>query len=471
MSLRSCLPLIYSKESSCEVTSADVVGYLFTGQFSNGRTGYRNLKKLPAGQNFKFTADHGLQKLLTNVPDLTKLLENNENTEDFSDKEIDEFRDILVESLERRLISDVPLSLLISSGMNSTLIACLLVYELQIKPHCYVYEAKNEYGFGFKINEAAQTKDFCKHLDLEIEVFEGDPDDLSPFEFLVQRTGYLTDNTGLIPIYQLTQHAARKHRVCLTGIGADEIFFSYGKTQNISRLEKIIALPKMVRDLLFTSMRTLSPLSDRAATISAHRFAAPSLMPIVEKNFPIFPFMEKELNAEPFFKEVEAWSEQFGNVSPSLLSGLYDLLETLPNSILPAMDFGSMSNSVELRSPYLSKALFDKVISSGAKRHIKMGRKRLLKALRERYVSEEQFPYVKRGFLFPLNEFLPKAPNAYESDLVNKEFCKHVFQKMHENTAYQRLAVGCIYLGFGDRLPPRMTFERINGPSRLKKNI
>ena len=68
-----------------------------------------------------------------------------------------------------------------------------------------------------------------------------------------------------------------------------------------------------------------------------------------------------------------------------------------------------------------------------------MGRKRLLKALRS--MSAKNSSLCETWLSFSVKEFLPKAPNAYESDLVNKEFCKHVFQKMHENTAYQRLAV------------------------------
>tara|TARA_R110001583_G_scaffold10419_4_gene48068 strand:- start:19896 stop:21689 length:1794 start_codon:yes stop_codon:yes gene_type:complete len=341
-----------------------------------------------------------------------------------TDQEIKSVKDALCVSMERRLISDAPLCLFLSSGTDSTLMAALSVVELGIKPDTITFEIKGKLSGSIAIEEAQEARKIAEKLGLHHEVISVDALDLSySIEDLVSLFGVLNDNSGALALKAICAVARSKCVVGLTGVGGDELSFGYGKSVTLYRLRHMYSLPEGLLKLLWKMARVFSGLSNRLEGLSEH--ASPSFAEIYlsEKNLPAYQAFAEKV-------DVGGWpASRFGKkgVSPYYTAGWEDMVNTLPGTILLGQDHASMSESMELRSPYLSKDVFQAMAAIGARRHLLGGRKYVLGKIRDQYLSRAEFPSRKHGFLYSSSELLRKAP-PLEIQVFPKEFREIIFQ-------------------------------------------
>jgi asparagine synthase (glutamine-hydrolysing) len=147
----------------------------------------------------------------------------------FVDKE--DVADAISESVKERLISDVPVSLTLSGGLDSSIL-CHLMKEhgAKFKAYCLSME-------GDENDEVTQAMKVAKHYGIDLvnihiteeEIFESMDD-------IIDRIEEPTDKGSLIPTYFLAKNIEEK--VTLIGEGADECFGGYSRYQKFEKWKK-----------------------------------------------------------------------------------------------------------------------------------------------------------------------------------------------------------------------------------------
>ena len=174
-------------------------------------------------------------------------------------------RDQLSASVKRQLVSDVPLGVFLSGGVDSTIVAGLAKQQdAQIRTFTVIFEGE-EYRF---YNEAETSRAVSRHLGTdhhELIVSRSEPADvLDLVEFFDQPFG----NPTSYLMYLLSQTARKQITVALCGAGGDELFAGYPR-YNAVRLAR--RLGWMPRSLLHFGSKALEIVRDSYRTMHLKR--------------------------------------------------------------------------------------------------------------------------------------------------------------------------------------------------------
>jgi len=298
----------------------------------------------------------------------------------------------LTDSVTMHLVSDVPLGLLLSGGLDSSAIAFLMKRE---KGRAVAFSA----GFAVEdewyneIPDARLVAERCS-MDLYEEMVKPDIWELLP------RLSWFYDEPfgdgSMFPSY-LVSRLARKHmKVALAGDGGDELFAGYNR---------YFETPAVMAG------GTRINRSGMARGVSA---AGPGETRVYQKG--MHPLLESEdlkhlLHAD-IHAEIDEHQEWFldQHYRPDLPSPkrwqALDFLTILPEQYLTKVDRASMANSLELRVPFLDKPLVEFVFGLPVDAFAPGGeRKYMLKKLMRGKLPERTLTKKKRGFSIPLHHY------------------------------------------------------------------
>jgi asparagine synthase (glutamine-hydrolysing) len=331
---------------------------------------------------------------------------------DFSPADLDMVHEILVENISSRLISDVPICLFLSSGIDSALIAAITKKELGVDLQALTVS----FPRGDTNDESLGATEIANFLGLSHTVVDNiDTGDSITPSTLVDLFGQPNGNISVSSIIQIAKAASDLgFPVGMTGLGGDELFFGYGKHAFAYRHRALYNLPELFRRFLGFAARPASSFSN-----SAHSFASfvglsdSELIPALKN-----PFIIDTLRQIPGF---ETWSH---NTYPSTRQPFeytvaqVEMMDTMINSQLPAMDMGSMQASMEFRTPFLSRNLCNFMANKNWGNLMSLGSKWILKELLARYLPREMINRKKMGFVFPMDRFL----DQFESSTLDFPF-------------------------------------------------
>lgn len=313
-----------------------------------------------------------------------------------SEAEIDRIRAALIESLQRRLESDVEPSLFLSSGVDSALIAALLQRELGRRVQCFTVS----FPTGTR-DESAGAARIASALSLPHRTLVSRPAETPTPAAILDLFGQPAENLTVLSIRQMTAAAqSAGYRMGLTGMGGDEIFAGYNKHAFLYRHRRVLGLPSSVRRLAGLLARPLR----RSTTVAG--FLATAAVADHERFVAI-----KNVTAIAALRQLSGFDEwarrTFSSRTPiELAVPRFDLVDTMPNIMLTAQDLGSMRSSFELRTPFLSRALVGAVAACDPRALLAFGQKSALRRILRRYVPDELMNSPKRGFVFPAEQFL-----------------------------------------------------------------
>jgi asparagine synthase (glutamine-hydrolysing) len=295
----------------------------------------------------------------------------------------------LTKSLERRLVADVPVTLFLSGGIDSGLVAALAKRELDHNLECVTVAFPD----GEVTDESEAARAVARHLGLahRIIVNEKRADGI---DRVVELFGQPSGGASILPIDQISAAASRSVKVALTGMGGDEVVFGYDKAAHYWRWRHLYALPDAIRARSGAFLRRLGGKFVRVGI----RIAPPRhMLYFANKNFPAIDWL-RSLSA------FDAWSlSQFpAGTGLEFAVPWYDATEVMPNMQLVASDHASMRHGLELRTPYLSRDVFATVAEFDARALLAFGQKSLLRRLLGRYLPQELFDRPKSGFVYPL---------------------------------------------------------------------
>jgi len=376
--------------------------YTYLGFIRPPKSGYKNLITLPPASHYVITTEGSLVR----GTHWHAGPRGKNNVSGISDNLVNSLRDILCESLEKRLRSDVPMGLFLSGGVDSTLVAALASRELGVDLNAY------SVSFPDGEDESEYASKIANHFNLShviINSLENNSEQDAP-KALVDIYGLPNDNMTGIAVYQMCKLAKPHITVALSGLGGDELFLGYNKYQFLHDkrwLYQFSCIAKYFENAPSKTVRTLADYIKGGQDRQYLRLKNGNALNVLEQTNILMP--------QDLLKREKSLAQSVNN---------FDLFYTMPQSQIPAIERASMRASMEIRTPYLNKNLFNFIWSLDHNMVIRKGQKTLLKALLARYIDMDLLYPSKQGFVFPQHRYLEqeKAHFASPQHISNENF-------------------------------------------------
>ncbi|WP_079243491.1 asparagine synthase (glutamine-hydrolyzing) [Chryseobacterium indologenes] len=324
-------------------------------------------------------------------------------------KKIDE---LLSQSISEQLFADVPVAIMMSGGIDSTLIASksksfnagvntyTISYPFSEEEVTNASIAARHFDVLHEIKEVSD-EEALEHLTENIQHFE---EPYSSFEVLINAAKYAHD---------------KNFKVVVSGNGADELFAGYSHTLKLNKW-LLMRNFNFVNPLIFTkdkfSQRVKNYFS-QDHMFDFFRQSQISMRPLEVKSL-INPDIYSKINSDLsnyHLSEEKNYSGYFE----------YDIKYSLSSHHVFRDDLSAMKYSVEFRYPYLSNSLIEYV--SALPQNIRFNgvqNKPLLRKTAEKYLPQEVLNMPKKGFSFPVNYFIKNEQRVRDFITENLERLK-----------------------------------------------
>jgi len=401
------------------VDQAALAEYFQFGYINAPRTIYRNVFKLPPG--------HWLGIDMTGEPKLHRYWSILDAVADPlgapEDQLADELEALMIDAFRLRMVSDVPVGVFLSGGLDSSLVTAILQKHSGATIHTFTI------GFNEpRINESQFACDVARFLGTRHTEHILETDEAMR---ILPIWGQLydepfADESG-IPTYLVSKVASKEVKVVLSADGGDELFSGYSLYSGmLERLRKREQLPTLVRHGLGELLKRL-PLNDLDGA------AIPSLFPhrlqairrgVTRRACQIRDNLVTKSNGEFYESAFSRWrspevAELIGSSErvrettdfyPGSFAEqmcLWDIHNYMPGNILTKVDRATMAVSIEGREPLLDHRIVEMAfrLPIGLRRGA-LGTKHLLRRVLYKYVPRELVERPKMGFAIPLLDWL-----------------------------------------------------------------
>lgn len=419
---------ILQDSSMCKQLDYEALNSFLTYRYNpSPHTLFKNINKLIPGHYLKVTAK-GFIELKSYMDQIPK------KNFTISEREaIEEYQRLLKKAVHRQMISDVPVGLLLSGGVDSAVLGYLMREESggEIKAFTIGFPGEGDYNEVDDAHETAMQIDL-KHHSLIIGQKEY-------LDFFYQSFYYTEEPIAepTIPaLYYVSKLAAQHLKVVLAGQGADEPLAGYHRYLGAYYMSKYSGLFKMLPLKTVAELLPRNERLKRAAYMSQFSTELQRFMGI----YTIFTSLQREKLLKKNIKKLihndnmaqlkRLYSQTCG-IQDSLSKMLYiDTRMSLADDILLFNDKMTMANSLEMRVPYLDIELVQFIESLPSSLKIKrLNRKYIHKKAVEKWLPKEIIYRKKRGFATPMDEWLQKDLAMTTKKILNskKSACKEFF--------------------------------------------
>ena len=308
---------------------------------------------------------------------------------------------LLLKSVKRRLISDVPLGAFLSGGVDSSLIVALMskLSNVQIKTYSVGFDNFSFSELPYAKIVANRFKTNHHELVLEEDYFA---EHLEKLTWI--RDSPLSEPAD-IPLHLLAKMARKDVKVLLSGEGSDELFGGYPKYAYDHFAPAISLLPKQ----LTASITHMLPARLRRVEVALRSLCEKDKATRWARWFT--PFTDKEkydlVNFKNTFENPTKQYVEIADGCSQLDSMLYvDCKLWLPENLLDRGDRMTMGASIECRVPFLDHEFVEFAFQQS--RHFKVRRfkrKWQIKQIALRYLPENIVNRQKVGFSVPLAQW------------------------------------------------------------------
>jgi asparagine synthase (glutamine-hydrolysing) len=314
-------------------------------------------------------------------------------------------RALLASAVRKRLVSDVPLGVLLSGGVDSSAVAALMAQLVPGRVKTFAVGFEGDAYF----DERPHAAQVARHIGTEHHESVVAPHAAELVETLLYHHDEPFGDSSALPTYLVAREARREVTVALNGDGGDEVFAGYDKFWAALLAERI---PGPLRALLRTTARLLPEGGVHYGRLKRlRRFADKAARPELERIAGWSTFFDvpeiRELTLGRASGDLLAsYREALGRASGrSLLSRLLYLNARtyLLDDLLPKMDRMAMAHGLETRSPFLDRTLAEYVatLPDELKRSGRHGKIVLKKAV-EDLLPSAILTRKKHGFGVPL---------------------------------------------------------------------
>lgn len=334
---------------------------------------------------------------------------------------------LLQSSVREHLVSDVPLGVWASGGLDSSTV--LHYAAAQTSGRLKTFSVSFA---GRSFDESAYFREIARVYDTDHYEFDLNPD--VDLQSAIEDFAYYSDepsaDAGALPVWFLSRMTRRHVTVALSGEGADELFGGYLTYQadRFARPFRLVPLP--VRRALRTALERYIPVSDDKISLEykLKRWIEGSWLHPDEAHFfwnGTFSNQQRRqirfgANGNGLRALVESLDIGRGGMVDRYLT--VDQNFYLPDDILYKTDRMSMAHSVEVRPPFLDPRIVD--FAAGLPQHLKIRgfkQKYVLKALMRGKLPESVLNRKKTGFDIPTHDWFRGPLRGLLLDTVHKD--------------------------------------------------
>ncbi len=397
---------------------------------------YNEVKKLLPGHYLDFHQDR------LEIKNYWKLSYNVRRVEP-TNVYIEQLTSLMKDSVNRRLISDVPFGAFLSGGIDSSAVVGLMAQMMTTPVKTF------SIGFdGDDNNELEYARKIAKLFKTEHHEYVVKPPavtDLLPK--LIDAFDEPFADSSAIPTFIVSQMAGEHVKMVLSGDGADESFAGYHNYQYYSMVHRVQAIPKLFRQLSIVLLKTIPNHNQESSKIrKAIRFLEHSFFSSFQQwqgsrsqylasektNIYSHDFTTELAQSTDgdFAQGYEELSHHWHNLNRMLF---LDLKIYLADGVLVKVDRMSMANSIEVRSPFLDYRIAE--FAAQLPPQLKLNgltTKFILKKALENLLPKDILHRKKQGFSVPLDRWFRVDLANYAHDILLSNNC-HIEKYFHAN--------------------------------------
>jgi asparagine synthase (glutamine-hydrolysing) len=381
--------------------------YLALGYVPNSLCLYQGVNKLPP-------AHSGTYNLRTGDLNISRYWSPPQN-EQKSDVDLEEFANeaqrLLFDSVRLRLIADVPVGVLLSGGLDSSLVVAAAAEVSKVPIKTFTISLNNSH-----LDESKYASIVAKHFCTDHEVLKASENDLE----IIDQIGRFVDepiaDSSLLPSWMVSALARGHVKVALGGDGGDELFGGYGDyTSALADARRLGWIPSPFFPII----------SSLAGHLPTGLYGRNRLVGL--KGGPLQSLIWGRPYFDPIARKRVLSKDAYASISNAItgpeefLLSLYhtgqDPIDAmtrthfgsiLPDDFLVKVDRSSMAHGLEMRAPFLDHRLIEWAfgrLPSSCK--VQNGQSRILqRVLARRLLPDDLDTNRKQGFSIPINEWL-----------------------------------------------------------------
>ncbi len=331
-------------------------------------------------------------------------------------------------AVRSHLLSDVPVGVFLSGGVDSSGLVALMseVAGRRIRTFSVGFEEKSfdELSLARQVAERYGTD----HHEIVVR-----PDAVRVLPALVRHFGEPFADSSAVPVYYVSELAHRHVKVVLSGEGGDEVFAGY-ETYLAAKLAALYRrLPALVGRTVVPALVSRMPVSHARVSLDykAKRFVAGAHLPLADGHFwwkvVLSEAAQAELCLEPARQPGLETAALFRTAAER--AGCDDWLARLqsidahvylPDNILTKADRMSMAHSLEARVPYLDRTVVELAARLPSDMKLRrFSKKYVLKRALRQHVPEAVLRAKKRGFNVPVPAWLRGELREMVADVLS----------------------------------------------------
>ena len=333
-----------------------------------------------------------------------------------------ELRDRLRDSVRAHLVSDVPVGVLLSGGVDSAALTAMAAAESGYRV--------STFSIGFEessFDELGQARLVAERYGTDHHELVLRPDALELLPKLVEAFDEPFGDSSALPTYLVSKLAADTVKVVLSGEGGDELFggyYTYVADRLAPRVGRAAPFLRPLVDLLPSSSGKVS------FDYKAKRFMRGAHLPPVERHHAwkeIFsPESQEELLSEPRISDpLDVYRARYAETEGSQELARFQDLDLgiyLVDDLLVKTDRASMAHSLEARVPFLDPVVAELALALETKQKVRgFSKKRLLRRAVEPLLPREIIRGRKQGFSIPVAAWLRGDLEPFARDVLSPE--------------------------------------------------
>jgi asparagine synthase (glutamine-hydrolysing) len=339
-----------------------------------------------------------------------------------------ELRRLFDSAVAKRLVADVPIGAFLSGGLDSSALVASMAAQAPVV---------RTFTIGFEeldYSEVRHARRVAERYGTEHHEFVVRPDMISVLPLLVRHYGEPFADSSAVPTYYLSKLTRGLVTVALAGDGGDELFAGYQRHHAVHLADVVDRVPTAVRTpVLAAAERVLARRgSERSASVRLRRFVHGLRQPKEQRYLTWLAIHDEawieESATESFAESARTAAAELGRRAGAFdgdavrqARGL-DLSMYLPDDLLVKVDIASMANSLEVRSPFLDRALLEFAVRLPTTLLIRgTTRKWILRRAFSDTLPKENLARRKQGFGLPVGRWLRGELRPMLEDIVLSE--------------------------------------------------
>ena len=351
-------PLLLNNMLNSTIQRSTIESYFLFNGFTTDAQIINNLESVNPGEIVSFKKNRIIKEKYFSIDDYANLnIEENQN-----------FSDILKEVVNDQLVAEVPVNILLSGGIDSSLIASV-INSKERNVNAFNLSYKNK-----RYDESMKAQIIANQLDINLEIFEFDiKNNEHVINEIFEKLPEPISDPSIVPTYFLSKKVSKYTKAVLSGDGADELFSGYEWYRGFFISQYIPkffqpGLNKLSKSILLNNINYL-PLSDRIQLFT---------------EYSEIPYEERLLFWQSFVSRNDLLIDQQREIFQNYLTGLkarntgdifenirlIDLQTYLYTNILKKGDISSMLNGLEIRPIFLDDRIIKYALSNKASKNV-----------------------------------------------------------------------------------------------------